>query len=166
MDFVGIELQTLDTTGTVYPERQRLLGELGFVVDDKDVNSTKSFGMNWKMSTKTTLIQLHHKIDTFEHIGKCLVLAVQDHLLDYMSREFNFDHLSEPGRMGDSMHFHAYCLNSESKEYKLELAKRLSTDAEGMSLCLGLQAEAKVGLAEIVENLEARISDDTLLILA
>ena len=28
-DFVGIELQTLDTTGTVWPERQRLLEELG-----------------------------------------------------------------------------------------------------------------------------------------
>ncbi len=27
-DFVGIELQTLDTTGTVWPERQRLLKEL------------------------------------------------------------------------------------------------------------------------------------------
>lgn len=27
-DFVGIELQTLDTTGTVWPERQRLLKKL------------------------------------------------------------------------------------------------------------------------------------------
>ena len=26
---MGIELQTLDTTGTVWPERQRLLKELG-----------------------------------------------------------------------------------------------------------------------------------------
>ena len=28
-DFVGIELQTLDSTGTVWPERQRLLKEHG-----------------------------------------------------------------------------------------------------------------------------------------
>jgi len=30
-DFVGIELQTLDTTGTVWPERQRLLKKLVFI---------------------------------------------------------------------------------------------------------------------------------------
>ena len=29
-DFVGVELQTLDTTGTVWPERQRLLREFGY----------------------------------------------------------------------------------------------------------------------------------------
>lgn len=29
-DFVGIELQTLDTTGTVWPERQRFLAGKGF----------------------------------------------------------------------------------------------------------------------------------------
>lgn len=34
-DFVGIELQTLDTTGTVWPERQRLLVELGVPRDDE-----------------------------------------------------------------------------------------------------------------------------------
>jgi len=28
-DFVGIEIQALDTTGTVWPERQRLLRRLG-----------------------------------------------------------------------------------------------------------------------------------------
>jgi hypothetical protein len=30
----------------------------------------KAFGMNWKMTAKTTLIQMHHKIKTFEHFNK------------------------------------------------------------------------------------------------
>lgn len=164
-DFVGIEFQALDTTGTVYPERQRVLKELGFDVADKDVNSTKLFGMNWKMTAKTILVQLHHKIKTFEHVGKHLALVIQDCLLDYMYKEFNFCHLSKPGKIGDSMHVHAYSLTPEGQEFKLELVQRLSTDAEGVSACLGLQAEAKVELAEITRNIEDRISDATLLTL-
>ncbi len=40
-DFVGIELQTLDTTGTVWPERQRLLHRLGVPIDDDGESSFK-----------------------------------------------------------------------------------------------------------------------------
>lgn len=162
-DFVGVEFQTLDTTGTVWPERQRLLNDKGIVVDKKSVDSTKPFGMNWKMTAKTILVQLHHKIDTFEHINKHLVLVVQDCLLDYMKNEFNFGHLAEPSKLGDSMHFHSYELSNDNKNYKISLSKRLSTDSEGMATCLGLQAEAKIELADIIKNIEAKISDATLL---
>ena len=162
-DFVGIEFQTLDTTGTVWPERQRLLNEHGFAVEEKDINSKKPFGMNWKMTAKTILVQLHHKIDTFEHIGKHLVLIVQDCLLDYMSKEFNFAHLSEPSKIGDSMHIHSYSLTNENNGYKIGLDKRLSTDSEGMATCLGLQADAKIEINEIIKNIEGKLSEDTLL---
>ena len=40
---------------------------------------------------------------------------------------------------------------------------RISTDANGISLCLGLQAEAKIELNQIIEYLETRISEETLL---
>ena len=56
-DFVGIELQTLDTTGTVWPERQRFLREHQIRVNRADAASDKPFGMNWKMTTKTILVQ-------------------------------------------------------------------------------------------------------------
>jgi hypothetical protein len=80
VDFVGIELQTLDTTGTVWPERQRFLHGQHIRVKRADRASTKPFGLNWKMTAKTILVQLHHKIQTFEHVGKHLVLVHQDHL--------------------------------------------------------------------------------------
>jgi hypothetical protein len=162
-DFVGIELQTLDTTGTVWPERQRLLKALGVPRGDKAADSHKSYGMNWKMTAKTILVQMHHKVQTFEHVNKKLVLVTQDKLLAYMTKEFNFGHLSNPPTVGDSMHFHAYrMVIQEDHSYQLILQSRLSTDASGIALCLGLQAEARVEIEWIIKALQAKISSATL----
>lgn len=164
-DFVGIELQTLDTTGTVWPERQRLLRELNVARGDDGENSEKSFGMNWKMTAKTILVQMHHKIHTFEHVNKKLVLVVQDKLLNYMGREFKFGHLHSPARLGDSMHFHAYGLDLQvDGALKLGMRSRLSTDADGIGICLDLQMEAKVELELIIEAIQAKISPSTLFV--
>jgi hypothetical protein len=159
---VAIEFQTLDTTGTVWPERQRALKYLGLAARVSEVKSTKGFGMNWKMTAKTILVQLHHKIPTFEHIGKHLVLVVQNHLLNYMRAEFDFAHLVN-ARVGDAMHFHAYTLTESAANWRLELESRLSTDAEGIAKCLGLQAEPKVELEVIVTELEKKMSANTVL---
>jgi len=161
VDFVGIELQTLDTTGTVFPERQRFLRSIGLSVRSSDVRSRKEFGMNWKMTAKTILVQLHHKTETFEHVNKHLVLVVQDRLLSYMSREFQFEHLHQ-ARLGDPAHVHSYQLQRQpSGAYRLKLNARLSTDASGVARCLGLQAETKVELEEIIRALQAKISKET-----
>ena len=162
VDFAGIELQALDTTGTVWPERQRLLESFGLPTDVSGANTARSFGMNWKMTAKTTLVQLHHKIETFEHLNKRLVLVVQDCLLDYIRREFVFDHV-ETARIGDPMHFHAYGMQSEATGPRLELGERLSTNSAGVAQMLGLQADATVAYREIVRLLESRLSDETLL---
>jgi hypothetical protein len=164
-DFVGIELQTLDTTGTVWPERQRLLKKLGVPRNDDGEESNKPYGMNWKMTAKTILIQMHHKIQTFEHVHKKLVLIIQDKLLTYMSREFNFAHLKNPAVIGDSMHLHAYRIDKQDdKSFKLIMQSRLSTDADGIGTCLGLQAEARVELEQILEALQSKLSPTTLFV--
>ena len=158
-DFVGIELQTMDTTGTLWPERELALQELGL---KKGVPaSDKSYGMNWKMTAKTILVQLHHKIDTFESINKHLVLVVQDYLLDNMKKEFAFGGVNAQPLIGDSMHFHSYKLKKEDKDYKLILDSRCSTDSEGISKLLGLNANANIGFEEIAKILESKISDAT-----
>lgn len=160
-DFVGIELQTLDTTGTVWPERQRFLHAKGLPVPPADIQSGKSYGMNWKMTAKTILVQLHHKIQTFEHLNKHLVLVIQDRLLAYMRREFSFGHLEQQPRVADPMHFHAYTLANTDKGHQIKLGERVSTDTAGIARCLGLQTEANVELAMIVATLEAKLSDRT-----
>ena len=158
-DFVGIELQTMDTTGTVWPERELALQDLGL---KKDVpEPERHFGMNWKMTAKTILVQLHHKIDTFESINKHLVLVIQDCLLDYIKNEFSFSHVNTQPLVGDSMHFHSYKLAKEGKDLKLVLDCRYSTDSNGISQLLGLNANANIGFEGIAKILENRISDNT-----
>jgi len=161
VDFAGIELQTLDTTGTAWPERQRFLKSVGVKVKAKDTTSDSSFGMNWKMTAKTALVQLHHKVETFEHIGKHLVLVLQDHLMDYMRTAFTFDHLV-PARLGDAQQFHSYELAPDQHSFRLKLRERWSTDAAGIATCLGLKSHARVDLAHIIQSIEAKVSALTL----
>lgn len=159
-DFVGIELQTLDTTGTVWPERQRFLKGHGCRVKAADAKSDKSFGMNWKMTAKTTLIQLNHKVATFEHLGKRLVLVLQNCLLGYMRGEFAFDHIKGQ-RDGDPMQFHSYELRKDAAGYRLSLAERVSTDSDGIAKCLGLQADTRVELQAMLALIETKLPSST-----
>jgi hypothetical protein len=110
------------------------------------------------------LLQLHHKIRTFEGLNKHLVLVIQDRLLDYMKREFSFAHV-HAARLGDPMQMHSYRLKSKGDDLSIELSERLSTDTEGIAKCLGLRAEANMELAELVAYLESKLSKDTLLTL-
>jgi hypothetical protein len=163
-DFVGIELQTLDTTGTVWPERQRFLDKQRIKVDVSDINSSKKFGMNWKMTAKTTLVQLHHKVETFEGINKHLVLVLQDHLFAYMRREFQFEHV-EKARLGEPMHIHSYKFaQADDGVFRPSLGSRHSTDSSGIATSLGLSVSPKVELQEIIAVLEDKISKETQLI--
>ena len=163
VDFVGLELQTMDTTGTVWPARQRFLERVdpaGRVSEERAPYRT--YGMNWKMTAKTILVQLHHKIQTFAAINRRLVLVTQDHLLNYLKGNFEFSHVVR-ARLHDSMHFHAYSFGESDAVFRIKLDQRLSTDADGVAACLGLKAEPKVNLAEIVSQLERKLSADTLL---
>ncbi len=160
-DFVGIELQTLDTTGTVWPERQRFLRTHGVVVRAADADSGKPYGMNWKMTAKTILVQLHHKVGTFQHVGKPLALVVQSPLLRHMQKQFDFHHLHASPMLGDAMHFHAYDLLPGDSENRLQLVERLSTDRDGIAKCLGLKGEANLELDELLTQIEAKLTTNT-----
>jgi len=167
-DFVGIELQTLDTTGTIWPDRQGFLRSKGIKIptEDTTIDSGKTFGMNWKMTAKTILVQLHHKVQTFEEINKHLVLVIQDHFMNYIKGAFRFGHLNN-ALLGDSAHFHLYHLtqNEESSAFKLELDARFSTDADGIAESLGLQTSHKMELETITKLLAAKMSEKTLFML-
>ncbi len=165
VDFVAIELQTLDTTGTVWPARQQILREKD-ISAEYDVGDNRSYGMNWKMTAKTILVQMNHKIHTLENLNKHLVLVIQDHLLEYMQREFKFDHIGN-SRLGDTAQFHIYSLeNQQNATLRLNLSSRLSTDSNGIAECLGLQADPNIDLEHLIARLEAKIGDHTLLQIA
>ena len=155
-DFIGIELQTMDTTGTVWPERQKFLNEQGIAVDSADLNSRKSFGMNWKMTLKTILIQMHHKSETFENLNKHLVLIIQKPLYEHMRNDFDFDEI-EGVRLGDPVHIHSYSFEQDNNTLRLSLHTRVSTDSAGIAHCLGLNAERKVDLEDLIRVLEPKL---------
>jgi hypothetical protein len=158
IDFTGIEFQTLDTTGTIWPERQKLLKNYGVLSEISEDDRT--FGMNWKMTAKTILIQLHHKISTFEYLQKHLVLIIQDYFFDYMKKEFDFSSINNPALIGDSLQFHSYSL---SENNSLKLKERVSTNSIGIAECLGLNAEKNVDLIIMLEAIQKKISENTLL---
>lgn len=162
VDFVGIELQTMDTTGTVWPARESFLSRVTGANLREDRATYRTYGMNWKMTAKTTLIQLHHKIQTFEAINRHLVLVTQDSLLNYLQGNFAFEHIGA-AKKGNSMHFHAYRFQERNGAYFISLASRFSTDAEGVGICLGLKAEPKVEIGRIISQLETKLSEQTLL---
>lgn len=160
VDFVGIELQTLDTTGTIWPERQKLFNELGI---DVEVPPKKNYGMNWKMTAKTILTQMNHKAETFEAVNRHLVLVIQDPLLKYMKKEFNLSHFTMPADLTDTVHFHSYGLEPpEGPEIQsLKLSNRLSTSAYGISKSLGRGSETSMGEEALLSMLSNKISSNT-----
>ena len=163
-DFIGIELQTMDTTGTVWPERQKFLDEQGIEVAFSDLENKKTFGMNWKMTLKTILIQMHHKSETFEHLNKHLVLIIQEPLFQHMKNDFDFTSI-EGVRLGDSIHIHSYSFIEQDNRLCLSLVNRVSTDSEGIAKCLGLNAESKIELQDIIKILEPKLNETNRLII-
>ncbi len=158
----ALNCKPLIQRGLFGPNANDLRTFMGCGVKNRDRLSSKPFGINWKMTAKTILVQLHHKISTFEHLSKKLVLVIQDQLLAYMRSEFSFSHLVS-ARVGDSMHFHSYSLDGDEGVLRLQLEEQLSTDAIGIAKCLGLQSEARIELEAVVRLIESKLSDQTLL---
>lgn len=150
----------MDTTGSVWGHRQAFLQSQGVIKESTDCTS---YGMNWKMTAKTILVQMHHKINTFETFNKHLVLVLQNCLMNYMRQEFNFSHISTCAKNGDSFHFHSYELQVNRNKYQLSLTERNSTDAEGIAQCLGIKVDTKVKLTVFLKQLECKVSPKTLL---
>lgn len=159
IDFVGIEFQGLDTTGKVWPFRQDFLKAHGVNVPPYERGT---FGVNWKMTAKTILVQLNHKIGTFEDMNKKLVLVLQDDLLSYMRKVFAFDGLQQ-ARLGDSMHFHPYQFSMTDEKIQMTLTGRFSTDATGVSRAMNLGASSNLVLEEVLAKLSTRLSERSLL---
>lgn len=160
VDFVGIEFQALDTTGSVWPRRQAALAELGLTVA---VPEPKPFGINWKMTAKTILMQLHHKTATFEAVNRHLVCVLQDSLLSYFDREFEFDHV-EKALPSNALHFHSYKYTpGPSDSATLSLSSQRSTSDAGLARCLRHRAQSPVVRSQLLSQLSSRLLPENVL---
>ena len=107
---------------------------------------------------------MHHKSETFEHLNKHLVLIIQKPLYEHMRKDFNFTDVSGV-RLGDPVHIHSYDFINNGNQLRLSLHTRVSTDSAGIARSLGLNAESKIELEDIIAVLEQKLVDDNRLLL-
>jgi hypothetical protein len=150
VDYAGLELQTLDTTGTGAVWDARVDLAAGRMRD------SYGFGLNWRMSAKTILVQMLHKAPTFDALHKKVVLALQNPFFEYLRREFTTQHLV-PAVASHTVHFHVYdCLNINNV-LRLSLVDRLSCSLQGLELMLRQADRPQVSEADIVAAIKARL---------
>lgn len=149
IDFVGVEIQALDTTqsGAIWSAREDIL--------QGSLKSSYNYGINWKMSAKTILMQLHHKAASFQAMNKKLVLVIQREFYEYMQGAFQTRHLSDADD-NDTMQFHIYNNVMLGLEYQLVIDTRKSTDVEGVERLLKLGVESDILEPEVVERIKSK----------
>lgn len=158
IDFVPIELQTLDTTGSIWNDRQALLRQHGYAVDAGAARSSGA-SLNWKMTAKTILAQLVQKSQLFSKMNKNLVLICQTPLYDYMAANFNFADVHDAS-LTDVLHFHAYDYLSNGSEMELKLAKMRSASLEAVERIMGAGSSDGEEYRKICEILLSRICEE------
>lgn len=161
-DYVAIEIQALDTTGTIWPSRQQFIrDDIGLPVES--VSESKTYGMNWKMTAKTILMQLHHKVATLELFGKKLVLVIQDRFYSYMTQVFDTSVLREANN-ADPVQIHTYNVQQENDgTFTLELRSRYSTTTVGIETMLGMRKDVEVSEEKLIAKIQSKLSQETLL---
>src|SRR5579859_488766 len=150
LDYAGIEIQSLDTTGSggIWRAREDLLqGRLA---------ETYPYGINWKKSAKTILVQMLHKAAAFEALGKKLVLVIQQKFFDYLAREFQTSQLQAASNK-DPIQFHIYDLVLLDASLHLALRQQKSTDIRGIERMLNLGRESGILEQEILARIGARM---------
>lgn len=160
-DYVGLEIQALDTAGSVWQARQKLINNV--LTIPVEIPRGKIVSMNWKMTAKTILVQLHHKVETLELLEKKMVLVIQDVFHDYITKNFSTQRLRAANE-SDSTHFHIYTLEQgDDGGFLLELTRRQSTMAKGVEEMLGMRRDAQMSSEELKDKIRAKISEKTLL---
>lgn len=164
-NLVGVEFQTLDTTGTAWPARENFLRSQG--INDADILaplSSKSqlktlYSMNWKHTSKTILVQMLHKAETFEHVNGRLVLAVQRPLWDTMKDSFRLGDIDTQAHdAAHTVHFFIYDLEDAGagNGYQLgNLVKRSATVAQ-LRAAMDAQRDARVELSALQTKIASR----------
>ena len=129
LDFAGVEIQALDTTGSVWPYREAYFED----EDMEDVDGT--YGINWAMSlTKTMMQQAFKKGQVFRDWGENLIFLIQDVSLEYIRDNYDSSGL-RGAREDDPVHFYSYSLvyDYDEENYHWELDEKVSSTIEGVS---------------------------------
>lgn len=128
-DFVGVEMQTVDTTSTgglVEAFRRYMAGE-----DISGENFT--FGMNWANVWKRAFIQALMEGVVFEHWGKRLYYVAQEPAYRKLMARYSFHKLSDMSfNVQDSVVFMIYDLCEGESQYQLTRTRMESASVDEM----------------------------------
>lgn len=144
LDFAGVEIQALDTTGSVWEHKQ------AYENDEDMTDVDKSYGMNWAMSiTKTMMQQAFKKGQAFNEWGEHIIFLIQDVSLDYLRRNANTSQLVEATKE-HPVHFYSYSFeyNYETESYEWKIDEKLSSDLEGVSQMMDSDEDEKIPTKE------------------
>lgn len=156
VDFVALELQTLDTVGSVWNDRQAMLIEHGYNVEPGG-STSKHAGVNWKMTAKTILAQMVQKAELFDGMSKNLVLICQTPLYEYMEQNFDFSKVHGKSRERDVLHFHMYDYCAVDDRMELSFAYSRSADLDAVRTIMGVSVDLSREYTTLVDTLSARL---------
>lgn len=152
VDFLGLELQTNDTTGSgpLYDARNDFFaGKL---------EGSYKYGLNWKMSAKLVLKQTLDKSAVFMAWRKRYVWAMQDTLLERMRGYADMSGFSSADPSAHEVFFHAYEVIPGEQRYRLRLKERVGADLEGVAQANAAPLTIK---DEILEGLQILLDQQT-----
>lgn len=160
IDFVAIELQTLDTTGSIWNSRQVMLIKHGYDVEDGSALTSRAT-INWRMTAKTILAQLLQKSQLFASMDRNLVLVCQTPLFNYMQKNYNFDGVKEADKR-DVLHFHMYDYVSLPHGMQLKLASMRSASLDAVESMMGKSIDNNQALKETNATIASRLKPEYL----
>jgi hypothetical protein len=126
-DFICVELQAAGTTGTpwkAFQDHKRL---------KRFTQDAYNFGINWANEfAKTMMQQAYKKGLIIERWKKHIIFVIQDIGLKYLEGNYDTSGLREAND-ADAIHFCTVNMawSETQKAWKLEFARRLSTDTVG-----------------------------------
>lgn len=133
VDFVSVEMQAVDITGSVEPAYQGIINSQGLV----DV----SYGINWANVRKRYVTQLVTKGFFHHHWNSRIVAVLQTRLYDYMRQHINFDELP-PNTGGNTVVFMLYDFQPKDGEEGHSLVLDRVVGTSHNSLMMGAMYQA------------------------
>jgi len=155
LDYLVIELQATATgsTGPIVPARNEFFG-----FSKTPFRQSYDFGTNIKMSCKTILEQILHKVPLFTNWKRKTLLIVQDTFLIHLKECYNFSAFTNFDLNHDFFIF-SYSLDKQSYGFKIALKSKLSGLANDVERCILPNPTTIMGTSQLENEFKEKFFD-------
>ncbi|MCF6287267.1 MAG: hypothetical protein L3K26_19105 [Candidatus Hydrogenedentes bacterium] len=128
LNFVSVELQAIDITGTYEPAYSALL-------NGSSLSEKTTYGFNWANVRKRYITQLVSKGFYHHQWGTRIASVLQDHVFNYFQKQLQFDEL-EPSKSDIVFLVYKYTKSEVDGEfkYRLELDRVVGTSHSSLMM--------------------------------